>query len=363
LRSIHQFVPMLHRGDAVGRHTLRLRDLMVARGIDSQIYVELVDPQTAAETALVSRYPTERQAGDILLYQFATASDLAPWLVGRSETVVVNYHNITPPELFAAWDNRLAQHQVRAQAELRLLAPRTALAVAVSSYNRRDLEAAGYATTAVVPPAALLPPPAVLPTETRPGAAVGSDRRTGPSGRGARWLSVGRMAPNKGIEDALMALLVVRSTQDAEATLEIVGKPVVASYTNALHRFIADMGLGEAVVFRGSVSDDELARAYARADVLVVTSAHEGFGVPLMEAMSVGLPLVVSSKGALPEVVGEAGVVVDTRDPWALAAAVSDLLNDAARRAALVALGRKQLTTLDLDTAGDRLIDLVCELN
>ena len=129
MSGVHQFVPMLHRGDAVGRHTRRLRDLFVARGIASRIYVEMVDPETAAETELATAYPDHAEPGDVAVYQFATASSMAPWLAARPETLVVNYHNITPPELVASWNNPLARGQLRAQAELRLLAPRTALAV------------------------------------------------------------------------------------------------------------------------------------------------------------------------------------------------------------------------------------------
>ena len=80
---MHQFVPMLHRADAVGRHTLRLRDVMVARGIPSRIYVERDDPETAAETRPFARYAEEAEAGDVLVYQFATASALGPWLGAR----------------------------------------------------------------------------------------------------------------------------------------------------------------------------------------------------------------------------------------------------------------------------------------
>jgi glycosyltransferase involved in cell wall biosynthesis len=349
---------MLHRGDAVGRHTLRLHELLVARGIESRIYVELIDPETADETTLASTYPGRSQPGDVLIYQFATASDLAPWLAARGETLVVNYHNITPPELFAAWDNRLALHQVRARAELDLLSSRAALGIADSNFNRRDLEGAGYRATAVVPPLAGLPwgdgaigveGNPLLPVRKKPGS-------------GARWLSVGRVAPNKVIEDVVMALLVARSAYDADAVLEIVGKPVIASYADALHRFVRDLGLDQAVTFTGYASDADLASAYARADVLVVASGHEGFCVPLVEAMSMGLPIVASRAGALPEIVGEAGVVIDTEDPWLVARTVTALLGDGARCLALAELGRTQLDALGLDTAGDRLIDLVCAL-
>ena len=155
--GIHQFVPMLHRGDAVGRHTLRLRDVMAARGIRSQIYVEMDDPETAAETRPFADYAHEAEHGDVLVYQFATASAIASWLRERSEPLVVNYHNVTPPEFYAPWDNGMARHQLRAQLELRALAPRSALGLAVSAFNEAELRAAGFAPTAVVPPAAIVP--------------------------------------------------------------------------------------------------------------------------------------------------------------------------------------------------------------
>ena len=144
MSGIHHFVPVLHRGDAVGRHTLRLRDATRARGFRSEIFVDTVDDETADETVPVLSYPERAEPGDVVVYQFATASAMAPWLAGRSETLVVNYHNVTPPELMAPWDNHLALGQLRAQGDLRLLAPRTALAVADSVYNEAHLTAAGF---------------------------------------------------------------------------------------------------------------------------------------------------------------------------------------------------------------------------
>ena len=109
------------------RHTLRLRDATRARGFRSEIYVDTVDAETEGETVPVLDYPEAAERGDVVVYQFATASAMAPWLAGRTETLVVNYHNITPPDLMAPWDNHLALGQLRAQGDLRLLAPRTAL--------------------------------------------------------------------------------------------------------------------------------------------------------------------------------------------------------------------------------------------
>jgi glycosyltransferase involved in cell wall biosynthesis len=348
--AVHQFVPMLHRADAVGRHTLRLRDVLAGRGIRSHLYVERTDPETESETRPFARYAEEAETGDVLVYQFATASGLAPWLRARPETLVVNYHNVTPPEQYAPWDNGLARHQLLAQTQLRELAPRAALGLAVSAFNEAELRAAGFRRTAVVPPAAIVP--------IRAAGRAGRSRPTG----NARWVSVGRLAPNKAVELAVMALLVTRAHHDPAATLDVVGRPVVPSYTAALRRYIDEMGLHDAVTFTGAVSDEELVAAMARADVLVMTSRHEGFGVPVLEAMSLGLPVVANDACALPEVVGDAGLLVDARDPYALAGAVARVMGDDDLRGALSAAGARQITALDLPTAGERAVDLVTAL-
>ncbi len=352
MSGIHHFVPVLHRGDAVGRHTLRLRDASRARGFHSEIYVDTVDPETAAETAPVLSYAGAAEKGDVVVYQFATASAMAPWLAGRSETLVVNYHNITPPELMVPWDNHLALGQLRAQGDLRLLAPRTALAVADSAYNQAHLAQAGFATTAVIPPSAALDPTVTTAT----------GRAEPPGGGGARWLAVGRVSPNKAIESTIAALAVARAHGDLAATLQVIGKPATDSYVAALQRYVAEMGLADAVTFAGHASDATVASAYAAADVLVVTSEHEGFCVPVVEAMGAGLPVVAFDQGAVPEVLGGAGALVSDKDPYALAAAIADLLADAPRRAALREAGRRRLAELDLESAADRFVSLLTPL-
>ena len=355
MSGIHHFVPVLHRGDAVGRHTLRLRDATRARGVDSEIFVDTIDHDTADEAIAVLSYPEMARPGDVVVYQFATASTMAPWLASRSETLVVNYHNVTPPELMAPWDNHLALGQLRAQGDLRLLAPRAALAVADSAYNEAHLADSGFAVTAVVSPSA------ALDAETT---ASGNDgrRATRATGRGARWLAVGRVSPNKALESTIAALAVTHTQGNADATLYIIGKPATDSYVNALHRYVAELGLADAVLFAGHASDATVASAYASADVLVVTSEHEGFCVPVVEAMSAGLPVVAFDQGAVPEVLGGSGVLVSDKDPYALAAAITALLTDTSRLDTVVEAERRRLAELNLGSAADRFVDLLLPL-
>jgi glycosyltransferase involved in cell wall biosynthesis len=353
--GVHHFVPVLHRGDAVGRHTLRLRDATRRRGIESNIFVDVVQDETAEETLPAIAYAEAAQRGDVVVYQFATASLMAPWLAGRSETLVVNYHNITPPDLIVPWDHHLALGQDRAREDLVVLAPRTALAIADSAYNETHLAEAGFVATAVVPPSAALSDE------------VGEDASpegipTKPAGRGGRWLTVGRVAPNKALEHSIAALAVARQHADPGSTLRIVGKPATDTYEVALRRYVADLGLEHAVSFSGYATDAAVAAAYRTADVLVVTSEHEGFCVPVVEAMAAGLPVVAFDQGAVPEVLGGAGVLVTSRDPYALADAIGAVLADPTRRAELAEAGRRRLAELDLPNAADRFVDLLLRL-
>ncbi len=115
--------------------------------------------------------------------------------------------------------------------------------------------------------------------------------------------------------------------------------------------------------FTGALSDAGLAAAVAGADVFVLTSGHEGFGVPVMEAMMLGVPVIANEAGALPEVVGDGGLLVDANNPYAVADAVSRLLGDAELRATLAHAARHRIDALGLASAGDRAVDLISALS
>lgn len=362
---IHQLVPVLHRRDAVGEHTFHLRDLLRDRDVTSDIYVEIEDPQTCEETLSMASLSPAKDV-DLLVYQMSTGSEMANMLLERGDNLVVNYHNVTPAEYFAPWDNALALHQERARRECALLSKAALLAVGVSEFNRSELEALGYERTVVIPPAGMEVPQLphlrdVKVAADEGGEATGTLARTSRSEgmRGTKWLSVGRLAPNKAIEDTMAALLAFRMSYDPDATLTVVGKPAVSSYYRALLDYSTTLGLDAAVRFTGSVSDDELEEFYRHCDVFVSTSQHEGFCLPLVEAMANGLAVVAVSNAAIPEVLGDAGTLLLDNDPTTIADAVAAIARDNVARDRHVAAGRKRLVELGLADAGSRMVDLL----
>jgi glycosyltransferase involved in cell wall biosynthesis len=362
MSGIHLFVPVLHRHDAVGEHTRALRRRLVEDGVVSRIYTELTDPATEEETRSYLEYPNDAEPGDVLVYQFATESVMARWLAAREEPLVLNYHSVTPPEYFARWNNGVARIQVECLAQLTDIASRAVLGIAVSAFDQAELVAAGCVDTVVIPVANV----AVPPIEPDPELVRWLQReRAGVDGGGSggpRWLSVGRLAPNKAHHQTVAALFVARHTTAPDARLTVVGSPAEPHYAAALHRYVGVLGLSDAVRFVHGLSDEALAAHYRASDVLVALSDHEGFGVPLVEAMGHWIPVVAYDAGAVSEVLGDAGVLLDRKQPGLVAAAIDRLLGHPDVRQRHVAAGRSRFENLHLDGAGNRLVDAVRRL-
>jgi glycosyltransferase involved in cell wall biosynthesis len=344
----HLFVPRFEPS-AVGNHVIEARDALVAAGHQSEIFAGDVDPRWAAKGA--RHYQEYGRAiparpDDRLVYQVAIGSPVADWLVERGETLIANHHNFTPMRFLQAWDPAATHGVIWGHRQLQQLARRCALGIADSRFNQLDLEAAGFSESVVVP---------VL------GDLGSSDREVDDAllqrlrdakGDGGRdWLFVGRIAPNKCQHDLVAALAAHRKAYGSRARLHLVGSSTSPMYSFALERFVAALGLEEAVEITGPVSAGALGAYYRAADVLVCVSEHEGFCVPVIEAMYHDVPVVAYGAGAVPETVGDGGLVLERKDPETVAAAVERVLADESVRAALVAAGRARCAQLNPERA------------
>jgi glycosyltransferase involved in cell wall biosynthesis len=159
------------------------------------------------------------------------------------------------------------------------------------------------------------------------------------------------------------ALFVARVTTDPGAHLTLVGTPSEPNYAHALRRYANSLGLADAVDFVSGIDDAQLAAYYRASDVLVMLSDHEGFGVPLIEAMGHGTPVVAYDAGAVAEILGDAGVLLGKKHPRHVASAVHRLLANPAEVARRVAAGRERVEAMDLQNAGNRLVAAVRALS
>jgi glycosyltransferase involved in cell wall biosynthesis len=158
-------------------------------------------------------------------------------------------------------------------------------------------------------------------------------------------LTVGRLVPNKNLVRGVEAFARFHASVRGRARLLVVGDPGDGRYARQVTAAATRAGIGGDVAIVGKVGVRQLKALYLIADALLLVSEHEGFGVPLVEAMALRVPAVASSTTALPETGGDAAVYADPTDDKAIAAALKDVVCNLDLRETLMTRGRERYET------------------
>ena len=363
MTAVHQVVPVLLHADAIGDEARAIRDGLRRRGFAAEIFSlpqrerpEALDESGRPLAELLAARGSERPAA--VLYHFAISSEATPALIGSGLPLVLIHHNITPSRWFRMVDPWFEANLAAAEHELESLRGHVALALGDSEYTRRELEALGFAPTGVLP-IVLDPEPY---RRHRPG------RLHEEMLRKPTLLTVGRVAPNKCIEDCIRLLAAYRRGVEPEARLWIAGDDTrLPAYRGALGRLVRELKLGgispEAfdapVRFLGRVSQPELLDCYHGALAYVSMSEHEGFAVPLLEAMVCEVPILAYASTAVPFTLGDAGLQVRSKDFAYMAELLGSLLLDAVALERMREAGRRRAAELAPERTLDHLVALL----
>ena len=317
--TIDQFHPVVEERDAIGNEIACLSAIFGELGCRTRIF--------AATAGGLYGLPVKRWSGspdgDVLLLHYSHGSDLLPPPSRGRTRVFVIYHGITPARYMAGLAHELAVRSEQGLAELPRLARLADGAVADSEFAAQDLRAAGFREVDVIP----YPLNESL-YQVETGEAVARSRN--------RLLVVGRVVPHKRIEDAVLVLDHLRAI-GGDWRLRVVGSAWGGEvYKHRLEWLVSELGLDAHVDFLGSVPQSDLLNEYRTASALLFTSEHEGFGVPLVEAMRLGLPIFAFADAAVPEVLGDAGVLFSCRDCPLVAETIRHVLSNESRLQALL---------------------------
>jgi len=332
MRAIHQFHSGTGVGDAVTNSMLLIQEILRSFGFVSEIYAEYVAPELAGR---ISHYSTFRpHQDDVLLVHHSMGHDRTDWILQLPVTRFLVYHNITPAEFFPP-DNPFHHYAKLGRKQLIEFRPAMRAAIADSPYNADELTDLGYDDVTVIPLLmdvdrlqAMEPDPKIF------------------NGRGEQLtvLFVGRISPNKCQHDLLPVIDVLRQTAARPARLVLVGGYEAEDpYVLRLKQEIRSSGLREHVLLTGKVSDSVLVGWYCAADVFLCMSEHEGFCVPLVEAMAFDLPVLAYKCTNIAHTLGQSGIMFTEKDPNVVAALVNILTSDRALRRQLVAAQRDRL--------------------
>ncbi len=351
MTAVHQFHPTLAPGDAMSDHVFALRRRFREWGYESEAYAVEVKPGLESEGRSYRELFRAVRPDDTLVLHFSMGHEVFDELVKLPARRVLVFHNVTPPEFFVGINPHAAAHARLGVRQLARLAPSIDLAIGVSEFNRRELAAAGYANTATVP---------ILIDWSRYDSEPDPQVRALLAGIHTKLLFVGRISPNKRHDELIRMLAYYRRCIDPAALLVLAGSHRDQPQYFARLRALADaIGLGGAVRFTGGVSLRQLVGYYRAASCFVSLSEHEGFGVPLLEAMYLGAPVVALDAAAVGETVGGAGVLLPKKDLAEAAEACALVNEDLGWRAALIDAGHARVKAFDPEAVAARTKDVL----
>ena len=332
---INQWIPAAHRGDAVGDSACRVRRLLQSRGHTAEIYALTIDDELRSDIRQFS--DSAARQGDITILHFAVPSPMSAALAELTRGRVLQYHNVTPAHFFAPYDPDIFRIAALGRRELESLAGRVDLALGDSEYNRQELECLGFESTGIMP--ILVDAERLGHTEPRP--ALECVLRDGMT----NILFVGRVAPNKRLEDHIRLAEHYKRYVDTKYRFIFVGRvDTVPRYYATIQALIQEYEmLAERFWFTGPVPDAELAIYYRTASAYVSLSEHEGFCVPLIEAMSTDVPILAYGAGAVLETLGGSGLCFTPKDLERAAELLGMLVYDDELRTSVIAGQRKRL--------------------
>ena len=326
--EIDQLLPSLAPRDAIGYHALKMQELIQSLGIKSEIYADEIKGELKGQAHLFAEFQRKSyRSNRYIIYQASTGSPIAGHLTTRREPILINYHNITPKEILGRWDIGVGIVVGAGIKQLSFLKERLVGAISVSQYNKWCLAQEGITKNSLVAAP-------FIPVEAHSGSSqFGSGIRT--RSVGSNWLFVGRIAPNKAQHDVIKAFSAYVTGWQQEATLTLVGGISSKSYADSLRELVGELGISERVHFTGPVDSMELEKQYENATVFVCLSDHEGFGFPIIEALRHSVPVVAFASSAIPETLGTSGILVASKNPIQVAAAVALVENDTQLRKVL----------------------------
>jgi L-malate glycosyltransferase len=292
---------------------------------------------------ITSAHRLQPAPDDVLLLHHSAGWPALSELLALPNPKLLLYHNVTPPQWL--WEHApiVSAHCATGRAQLRQLVPASVVTAADSAFNAAELAQFGAHDTEVIH---LL----LQSDRLGPDRDFGSDLAMEPP----TIMFVGRLSPHKRQDEVIRAFALYRRHRRPDARLLLIGDPISDSYLELLRKLSDELAPG-AVSIESGISNLELAARYRSAAVFLCLSEHEGFCIPVLEALRFGLPVVARPAGAIPEIAGDAAVFVPDHDPAVVAELLHLAVTDAELRADLRRRGRERLRAFDPGQIAPRL--------
>ncbi len=348
--KILQIREYLSYGDGIG-NTIMAMDRVISERYDTVIAVRQCSDEYESLARLV-RFNTldelDVQGDDIVIYHFGEWCSLLREFLDIKCKKVLMYQNVTFPHFYAGINDDISLNCSKAQKYVRNSASCFIKALTPSLFSQNELINMGWNSEDVY----LLPLPVSLEkknvTEKKK-----NEERT--------FLFVGRMVPNKKIEDVIRVFDFYRRNYYKNSYLKLVGGNSKDIYYRSLCKYIEKNNIKN-VEFTGRVTDEKLEEMYRTSDVYLCMSEHEGFCMPLIEAMGYEIPVVAYNATAVPDTMGDAGVLLDSKDPKYVCEKIDRIFEDDSYRKQLIEGQNRHVDSYIRDDYEKKLFSIIEEV-
>lgn len=313
---INQLLPTISYGDAVSNSAINMMKVLRNMGYQSKIYAQNIDPRLKQYAEPYSKCPKNEP----VIYHLSTGSELSLQLLNFTDKKIILYHNITPSNFFRGYNGTIQSLCEDGRHQLQMLSQYTDYALADSEYNRRELISNNYKNTQVTPIIINFEDYQKTPSQE----VVNKYKNDGYK----NLLFVGRMAPNKKQEDIIKSFYYYKKYINPKSRLFLIGSSSgMERYHQEITELVNYLELDD-VYIMGHVSFNEILAYYKIADLFISMSEHEGFCVPLLEAMQFKIPILAYKSSAVGETLANGGFLVDEKNYKYIAELINIILTN-----------------------------------
>lgn len=336
VKAIHQFSIACYPGDGISNGMFLTQRLLHQAGIASEIYCVDIDPQLKDRVHPFTDY--QGDAEQVLLIHHGIGNNQEETLKQLPDQRFMVFHNITPGSFFAA-DDPIQAMLTHGWQQVDSWKSWLSGAIGDSRQNYDLLLQHGYDADKCDDIALLV--------DLEKFNQLKPENSCRPLDEVFQLLFVGRLMPHKNQHGLIETLYHLRCMTQQDVRLTLVGNDSDQHYVDQLRQQIQEFGLDQAVTITGKVSTEALTRYYQQADLYLSLSHHEGFGMPLIEAMTQQLPVLAYSSpdSNVANTVGKGGAILQSDDPKQCAATISQLMANPRLRAALNQAAQQHLTS------------------
>lgn len=347
----------IQRHDAVGNFCNQIKAFLAGQGFDVALVAENCHPDDRPSIGNTSDVLPQITVDDVAFFHFSTEDPAFPAIAALDNAKILYFHNITPERFFSGID-ALTANLVKLGLEQRPLTSKFDVLMANSRATAHVLhDGLATADRLRIRDSEIISCPPVIGIDrwariTEEVSCVHVDSRT--------VLYVGRLAPHKGVRQLIEGFTLLAANDDAAHLVCVGGSPASAD-THALAETIAaiEPAIAQRIQLVHGISDGALKSIYRNVGICASMSQHEGFGVPLVDALVFDKPLVINSEAGMMETVGDAAIVVNASSPEAVAKALSSALNDTAVRERLASARKARVGVLRQLADGHLILDAV----